>query len=199
MEQSWSPHRGGTPSGPASDAADWSDLMRRAQQGDRVAYAALLRSIVPYLQRLAAQHHCAREDIDDTVQDILLTIHSVRHPYDPCRPFGPWLVAIARRRLVDQRRWRARHAARETDLTARHETFSMPETNLYEGEVRRLQQAIAALPNGQRRAVEMLKLRELTLKEASQKSGMSVTALKVAAHRALKTLRVLIIGEGERI
>jgi RNA polymerase sigma-70 factor, ECF subfamily len=45
------------------------------------------------------------------------------------------------------------------------------------------------LPAGQRTAIELLKLRELSLKEAANVSGMSVSALKVAAHRAIKSLR----------
>ncbi len=37
--------------------------------------------------------------ITDAVQDVLLTVHMVRHAYDPSRPFGPWLLAIANRRI----------------------------------------------------------------------------------------------------
>ena len=33
---------------------------------------------------------------DDAVQDVFLAIHEKRHTYDPARPFGPWLAAIAR-------------------------------------------------------------------------------------------------------
>lgn len=35
----------------------------------------------------------------------------------------------------------------------------------------------------------MLKIRELSLSEASLESGMSIAALKVAVHRAIKSLR----------
>jgi RNA polymerase sigma-70 factor (ECF subfamily) len=41
----------------------------------------------------------------------------------------------------------------------------------------------------------MLKLRELSLKEAAAETGMSVSALKVAVHRAIKTLRVALHAE----
>jgi RNA polymerase sigma-70 factor (ECF subfamily) len=58
--------------------------------------------------------------------------------------------------------------------------------------VRRLRSAIAALPVGQRQAIEMLRLEELSLKEASAMSGQSETALKVAVHRAVKRLRALL-------
>jgi DNA-directed RNA polymerase specialized sigma24 family protein len=55
------------------------------------------------------------------------------------------------------------------------------------GQVRR---AVENLPAGQRTAIELLKLRELSLKEAANVSGMSVGALRVAAHRAIKRLHV---------
>ncbi len=177
-----------------SERPDWSALMMRAQDGDRAAYGRLLHSITPYLRTLARRHYCGHDDTEDVVQDILLTIHAVRHTYDPARPFAPWLVAIARRRIADRLRYRGRHAARETALAAHHETFSADETNGYawNHESRHLRAAVAALPNGQRQAIELLKLRELSLKEASVVSGVSVAALKVSTHRALKALRALL-------
>jgi len=45
------------------------------------------------------------------------------------------------------------------------------------------------LPPGQRQAVELLKLRELSLKEASALTGLSIGALKLATHRAMVSLR----------
>jgi len=47
----------------------------------------------------------------------------VRHAYDPRRPFGSWLVAIANRRMIDRLRRETRQRAREIELSAKHETF----------------------------------------------------------------------------
>jgi RNA polymerase sigma-70 factor (ECF subfamily) len=58
-----------------------------------------------------------------------------------------------------------------------------------------LRRAIANVPAGQRQAVEMLKLKEMSLKEASAASGMTVAALKVASHRGLKALRFHLTGK----
>jgi RNA polymerase sigma-70 factor (ECF subfamily) len=49
---------------------------------------------------------------------------------------------------------------------------------------------VSALPDGQRQAIELLKLEELSLKEAAEVSGTSVGALKVATHRAMAALRL---------
>lgn len=173
---------------------DWSMEMERAQGGDRGAYRRLLEDITPYLRALAARQMHNRSDIEDAVQDILLTVHSVRHTYDPSRPFGPWLVAIANRRIVDGLRRRGRTGIHETPFESENETFMDPAANLQEEAVdaRTVREAVQQLPAGQRDALRMLKLEEMSLKEASAASGVSVAALKVAVHRALKTLRRLI-------
>src|SRR5690242_9918903 len=70
---------------------DWSKLMARSQDGDRNAYRTLLQDLTPYLRSLAARCFTQPSDVEDAVQDVLLTVHAVRHAYDPGRPFGPWL------------------------------------------------------------------------------------------------------------
>ena len=177
---------------------DWSIYMARAQAGDREAYRRLLEEITPYLRSLAARLMQNRSDIEDAVQDALLTLHAVRHTYDPMRPFGPWLVAIARRRFVDGLRRRGRAASRETPLEVGHETFAAPETNFQEAayDGRAVREALECLPPGQRNAIRMLKLGEMSLKEAAAASGMSVAALKVATHRGLKRLRKVFGRQG---
>jgi len=175
---------------------DWSGLMVRAQDGDRHAYRALLEDMTPYLRALAARCFKASGDIEDAVQDVLLTVHAVRRTYDPGRPFGPWLVAIANRRIIDRLRRQMRDRSREIELTAEHETFSPLPTNLRFDETSAdeaaLHAAIERLPPDQRQAVRLLKLKEMSLKEAALASGRSVSALKVATHRAIKSLRKIL-------
>ncbi|MBA7466468.1 hypothetical protein ES703_43058 [subsurface metagenome] len=177
---------------------DWAILMARAQDGDRAAYHRLLQEIAPYLRALAVRRHRDPHDVEDAVQDILLTVHSIRHTYDPTRPFGPWLLTIANRRLVDRLRSQGRRRNRETALMPEHETFSEPQANLEEGPDRReLVKAIDDLPPMQRQALRLLKLKEMSLKEASTVSGMSITSLKVNAHRAMKSLRKILGDRSE--
>ncbi len=187
------------PEGPAERELDWSICMARAQGGDREAYRRLLEDVAPYLRSIAARHFQNSGDVEDVVQEVLLTVHAVRHTYDPTRPFGPWLVAIANRRIVDGLRRRGRTRARETPLDAEHETFAAPEANYHEAasEARALREAVESLPPGQRDAIRMLKLQEMSLKEAAAVSGMTVAALKVATHRAVKSLRK-VLGRQDR-
>jgi len=181
------------------DDGAWAGLMAQAQAGDRDAYRRLLTEITPYLRALAQRQHRDRRDVEDSVQDILLTVHSIRHTYDPARPFKPWLVAIGRRRIIDRLRVNARGRRRETELTEEHETFSEPATNIHEvqSDSRQLHQAMESLPAAQREAIRLLKIEEKSLKEASAESGMSVAALKVSVHRAVKALRAMMDGKDE--
>ena len=64
-------------------------LMARAQDGDAGSYRQLLESITPYLRSRAARCHRDPSDIEDAVQDILLTVHAMRATYDPMRPSAP--------------------------------------------------------------------------------------------------------------
>jgi RNA polymerase sigma-70 factor (ECF subfamily) len=187
-------NRGEAVPAPSVRELDWSILMARAQAGDRDAYRRLLEEVTPYLRNLARRRHRDPGDAEDGVQDILLTLHAVRHTYDPSRPFGPWLVAIANHRLIDRLRRQGRVQSRETALLPEHETFPADQANLFEKAVDRrdVAAAVAKLPPAQRHAIRLLKLEERSLKEAAAMSGMSIAALKVATHRAIKSLRKLL-------
>lgn len=180
--------------------AEWAALMAAAQDGNRRAYDRLLREILPFLRGVARRRLRGEADVEDAVQDALLTVHQIRHTYDPSRPIRPWLSAIAERRALDRVRSVSRRAGREEELTdVHHETLSGPSTN--EGEsrlqARDVRAAVAELAPGQRQAIELLKLQEMSLAEASARTGLSVTALKVATHRAIVALRRRVVS-GER-
>ena len=169
-------------------------LMRSAQDGDRSAYFQLLQEITPLLRASVRRHYGFLQpaDVEDLVQDILLSLHTVRATYDPERPFLPWLLAIARNRVADGARRYGRRSANETTVEDLDVTFAPAETNTPDDGYRdpeALRAAVRQLPSGQRQAVEMLKLREMSLREAAAASGMSVGALKVAAHRGVSALR----------
>jgi RNA polymerase sigma-70 factor (ECF subfamily) len=171
-----------------------AQLMGAAQQGDSAAYLELLRAVTPKIRRMAGRHRgfVGRDVVEDIVQEVLLSVHQARASYDPSRPFMPWLVAIVRNRLADGARRYARAERREVLLDPSDVTFSELEANSdidESDEADSLHEAVRDLPEGQRRAIELLKLKELSLKEASAMTGSSESALKVATHRAISALR----------
>jgi RNA polymerase sigma-70 factor (ECF subfamily) len=177
------------------DARDlrWSRMMAAAQAGDRRAYEDLLRECLPLLRAICRARLRDATEAEDAVQDTLLTIHRARDSYNAARPFRPWLVAIADRRALDRVRSRGRRGAREVPMDATGEIASEDrgaEAGLdAQRAAARLHDAVASLPTAQRTALGLTKIEDLSLAEASRRSGMSVGALKVATHRAVAALR----------
>ncbi|MGN2253623.1 RNA polymerase sigma factor [Frateuria sp. GZRe12] len=173
--------------------------MAAAQAGDRRAYERVLADSVALVRAVARRQGVAHDHLDDVVQETLLTVHRVRHTYDPSRSYDAWLSALAARRAIDGLRRSGRQARREIgDETAvalhPDERDASSESDRAQ-QADRLRAAIADLPPGQREAVEQLGLKELSLEEASARTGRSTGALKVNLHRALKALRGRIHGD----
>lgn len=183
------------PAQAARDARDlrWSGLMAAAQAGDAAAYAMLLSECVPLLRSICRARLRDPTEAEDAVQDTLLTLHRVRHTYDPERAFRPWIAAIAERRALDRLRRRGRVGARETAIEDAAEIGAEGQAE-ERFAARQLREAVGELPQSQRTALQLTKIEQLSLQEASQRSGMSIGALKVATHRALQSLRKRLTG-----
>ena len=178
---------------------DLGRLMIRAQSGDAAAYRALLqvltRLLRGHIRKRAPQLQAC--DVEDVVQEILISVHEARASYDPARPFPPWLFALARHRLADHARRHTRNATGAAAFRDLAETFAAQQTNITSEGVEMamtVRSAMSELPEGQRKAVEMLRIRQLSLAEAEAQSGLSQGALKVALHRGVKRLRASILG-----
>jgi len=174
-------------------------LMAAAQRGDASAYRDLLKACLPLVTGIARAQGVRGEAVDDVVQDTLMTLHAARASYDPARPFLPWLSAITRRRAIDRLRRAGRRPQEVHDplaFEAEVDPGPAPGAGL-ESQERgaALARAVAALPDGQRQAVEHLGLRELSLEETAALTGRSKGALKVNLHRALKALRASLVPE----
>jgi RNA polymerase sigma-70 factor (ECF subfamily) len=166
-------------------------LWERARNGDDAAYKEALGRIAERLRGwLRRRMQTLPDEVEDLVQETLLAIHLQRGTYDPEVPVSRWVQAIARHKLFDLWRRRGRREARHAVLD------EVPEGELpsvaEELPVQRdLETLLGALPQAQRKAIEMTKLEGLTMAEASERSGASVSALKVQVHRGLKRLAEL--------
>ena len=172
------------------DRTAWPGLMARAQAGDQAAYNQVLKAMTPALRALVRRTVADAALAEDVVQDALLTIHRVRHTYDPARPILPWVSAIAHARAVDalRRRGRRREAADEAALLAHADPGAAERIEDFAGR-RDLDGLLGRLPSRQRQVIEMVRLREMSLAEAAASSRLSVSAVKALLHRAFNTLR----------
>lgn len=176
----------------------WRRSMAAAQDGDAGAYDGLLRELLPEIRSLVRRRLPDEAAVEDVVQNTLLAIHRSRHTYRPERPFGPWMRAVVRNAFLDHVRARGRRSEREVSLDAVPEPAGEPTPSLEEARLSpELERALAMLPPAQREAVELIQLRGLSVAEAAVKAGVSVSAVKVRAHRGYRALRASLEGSGD--
>ena len=174
---------------------EWTELMRQAVAGDSTAYHRLLRAITPVL-RATAQRGLARagqptDSSEDIVQEILLAVHLKRHTWDPSAPFGPWLFAIARNKLIDALRRKGRRVFVDIDDFA-EVLAGEPEKET--ASAREVDQHLAGLPPKQRDVVRSIAVDSASIKETAAKFAMSEGAVRVALHRGLASLAAKLKG-----
>jgi RNA polymerase sigma-70 factor, ECF subfamily len=165
-----------------------TQLMERLQRGDSDACNALFDDIGPPLARFLRRRVADPHELEDVYQEVFMAIFEARHTYEPGRPFEPWLFAIARNIAADYTRRRWSRATWE-DLVAQPPERPADASNSAAPELETL---LARLPPDQREAFSMLKLEGLSTEAAAARTGVSVGALRVRAHRAYKALRRLI-------
>lgn len=175
--------------------AQWAGWMRLALEGDARAYHAFLQAVTPHMRRLA--HRCSSRyggstgDLEDVVQDILLTLHLKRGTWDPNRPIGPWLAAIARNKMIDSLRRRGRRIDIPIEDVMDGLAALMEDDPLDWKEAIDL---VARLKDPQRDIVHSISIEGQSIRETASRLMMSEGAVRVALHRALKTLAALYKG-----
>jgi RNA polymerase sigma-70 factor (ECF subfamily) len=130
----------------------------------------------------------------DLSQDILLNIHRARHTYDPSRPFRPWLSSISRHAIYDHLR-RKRRVLKTEVLASDFYVASASESGC--DDLKILRHAISRLPEAQRTAVELLKLKGLSMEDAARAQNISVSAMKVRSHRGYLALQKILLTIAE--
>jgi RNA polymerase sigma factor (sigma-70 family) len=169
----------------------WDRMMAAAQVGDANAYRTLLAELAPWLRRYYARR-LPPAMTEDAVQDVLLAIHEKRHTYDPARPFGPWLAAIARYKWIDRLRSLKAEAAEPLD-----ENIGVPDHGDAVIAGSTFHQLLAELKQPQAEAIRLVKLEGYSVEEASQATGQSVSLIKVNIHRGIKRLANIIKAAGD--
>lgn len=168
---------------------DLAALMRRALAGDQRAYADLLRETARFLRPYLSRRLSAESEVDDLLQEILVSIHKARHTYDGLRPYKPWAYAIARFRLQDHLRTHYADRLRQAEDIAELENFLHADVTEAAFDYESISGEIEKLPEKQSTILRLMHQQGYTAKETAQKMSMSESAVKVAAHRAYKILR----------
>ena len=172
----------------------WRELMRAALAGDQASYHKLLIAIAPHVRGVARRSLKAGGtgsiEAEDIVQETLLAVHLKRATWDPALPFTPWLNAIVRHKAIDVLRRKGGRVELEIESIA-HVLAAPPEDG---GLNLDIEAALATLDGRQRALVEQISLQGRTASEVGASLGMTEGAVRVALHRALRTLAAKFNG-----
>lgn len=131
-------------------------------------------------------------DVEDLVQETLLALHTRRAAYDPSMPVLAWVYAIARYKLIDHFRRTGLRVHVPIDAVSE---LAAPETANVGDAEREVDGLLSQLSANQQESIRLVKLKELSILEASAASGMSTASIKVNIHRGLNRLAALVRGE----
>jgi RNA polymerase sigma-70 factor (ECF subfamily) len=173
------------------DDGELRDLMLKGLAGDAAAHRAFLMGAAALLRPYFRNRlRGAPEDAEDLVQETLVALHTRRDSYDPSFPLSPWLYAIARYRLIDFLRRRGRRA---NNASLDEVEVGEPDPEFEASDAKRdVATLLAKLPEKQRRAIQLIKLEEKSVKEAAAETGYSESDIKISVHRGLKALMKLM-------
>ena len=181
------------------ESREWEDKLRRYmmryQAGDGSSVEELVHRLSSSLFSYFMAPQLSLSDVEDLVQECWLRIHRSRHTYRATEPLLPWIFAIARHTMLDERRRRRRRSAREVLLAdpqdlASHATAETSHVPDVVGLLRRL-------PAGDRDLLLLLKVTGMTMEEAARATSSSVAATKQRAHRAYARLRAFLAAGEE--
>lgn len=172
------------------DKYNLDQLVKDVAAGDEAAYRRLLEASAKLVRGylLSKISGPMRADVEDIVQEILLTVHLKYHSYDPTLPFLPWLRTIAHHKLVDT--WRKRKLSGTVPLDD-FLTETIADTASQSGDTDAaltLERLMEALPEKQQKVVKLARIDGKSMAEIAKEMMISVADVKVTLHRAIKKL-----------
>jgi RNA polymerase sigma-70 factor (ECF subfamily) len=164
------------------------ELMLRVRAGDDAAFECLVvryqDRLVNFLYRVVGD----AEEAEDLAQEAFLRAYRARKRYEPVAQFSTWLYRIAHNLALSYHRRRARHRlGLLAELPAANPS---PDVRLISQEtVRRLWDALDALPANQRTALVLTRFEECSYARAARIMNTTTAAVRSLVARARETVR----------
>ena len=164
-------------------------------RGDEAAYARALHEIARLVRgrvrrRVGWLGNGLENELEDVVQEVLLSVHLKRATWDASRPVMPWVNAIADHKAIDALRRRGR-AGRlvAASVTVEHaaDRVASPEPE-WDHVGLDLERCLAALPSREQEIVRGLTVQGRSVRDLASALGMKEATVRVALHRGLKRL-----------
>jgi RNA polymerase sigma factor (sigma-70 family) len=170
-------------------APDRADLILAAQTGDAAAIDRLL-VVCQADARRYARRHCHASDVDDAVQETLLTISRKVKGLKAAAAFSSWLFVVIKRECRRLERLMFRHDPLPDEI-AEDKMLSRPDASLRID----LARALESLPSHYLEVVLLRDFEELTIGEIAGRLGEEPGAVKSRLHRARELVREYMLAD----
>lgn len=170
-------------------AFDRSDLILAAQTGDAVSIERLLVLCQADARRYA-RRHCHASDVDDAVQEALVTISRKVKGLKAAAAFSSWLFVVIRRECRRLERLMIRHEPLPDEI-AEDQMLGRPDAALRID----LARALESLPAHYLEVVLLRDFEELSIGEIAQRLGEQPGAVKSRLHRARELVREYMLAD----
>jgi len=177
------PDAGGEPGGRLTGVE--LDLVRRARDGDRDAFAELYTSYAPMVHGVLVAHAGAEEARDLVHEVFVLVLRSIARLEDPDR-FAAWIFTIARNRGRDALKRRGRTS--ELDLE-REPAVDPVSAHDDEEAARTLLDTLRSLPECYRETLSLRLVEGLSGPEIAARTGLTHGSVRVNLFRGMQLLR----------
>jgi RNA polymerase sigma-70 factor (ECF subfamily) len=168
--------------------------MDRYASGDDGAFADVYDGIAPRVYGFLLRKTRDRGIAEDVLQQTMLRIHRSRGSFEKGAHVLPWAIAIASRLAVDMHRRRRKEALSKSEDEP-EKASPDPDAEAYAVAAEtaaRIRAELDKLPENQRVAFELIKQEGLPVAQAAAVLGISVSAVKLRAHRAYEALRKVL-------
>jgi RNA polymerase sigma-70 factor (ECF subfamily) len=148
----------------------------------------------PILYRMAYRMVGDRHEAEDLVQDTYRSAWKSRRSFVSGRGERAWLVAILRRRVVDQ--WRRQRPPSTLSPEGCLEVLTEPEDPLRDQYTDEMQRALSQLPDELRESLLLVVVGELTHQEAADLLGVPLGTVLSRVSRGRNRLRQYLLAAG---
>jgi RNA polymerase sigma-70 factor (ECF subfamily) len=176
-------------------------LMLRVKGGDMEAFEALVEKykhpVINVMYRMIRD----LDEAEDLAQNVFIRVFQSADRYQASAKFSTWIFTIARHLCLNEIRRRGRHPADSLESSQSenegqpakqyqdNRTFSPPQAFLHGELERKIQEAVAELPEKQRLAISLCQEDELSYEEIAEVLECSLSATRSLIHRGRETLK----------
>ncbi len=175
---------------PIPDRKAWTNEMAAIRDDrDQQAFAALFAHFAPRIKGFLMRSGAHPDLAEECAQEVMATLWHKAHLFDPAKAsVATWIFSIARNRMIDKIRKQRRPEPQELPWGPDAEPDQADALAMAQ-DTERLGQALAALPEKQRRLIERAYFGDLSHSEIAAETGLPLGTIKSRIRLALDRLR----------